>query len=374
MVIMEVMQWFKNSLSTRHEIAEGWKSQGKHVIGWTCTYTPEEVIYAAEALPVMVLGDLGGTKLADAYLPSNSCSFARSCFNAALRGDYGYLDGFVESNSCDNRGKIYDMWQHYTKIPNIYFINTPHTNTEKAHGFFYQEVVKLKEWLENTLGKAISDQSLKKVIEVYNENRLLLKRVYDLRMKNPPLISGVEALEISLSSTVTPKEELNKLLKRLLEEVPNRSNPPKEGVRLLLTGSVMDNTELIKIMEAVGGSVVADDWCTGSRYFWNLVGSDGDPLRAIARRYLDKIPSSFMYHHEERFKHVKEMAKRYGVEAAIIFVLKFCDTQMFDAPLLRDELKALDLPVLYLEWEHSMSGVAGLKTRIEAFIEMVGGV
>jgi len=89
---------------------------------------------------------------------------------------------------------------------------------------------------------------------------------------------------------------------------------------------------------------------------------------------LDKIPSSFMYHHEERFKHVLEMAKRYDVEAAVIFVLKFCDTHMFDAPLLRDELKTLDLPVLYLEWEHSMSGIAGLKTRIEAFIEMVGGV
>jgi benzoyl-CoA reductase subunit C len=322
----------------------------------------------------MVMGDLGGTKLADAYLPNNSCSFARSCFNAALRGDYDYLDGFVESNSCDNRGKIFDMWKNYVKVPNVYFINTPHTNTEKVHEFFYQEVVKFKEWLEKTFGTTVSDESLKNAIEVYNENRLLLKKVYDLRMKNPPLISGVEALETSLSSTVMPKEEHNKLLKQLLHEASSRSKLPKEGVRLLLTGSVMDNTELLKIIEAVGGSVVADDWCTGSRYFWNLADTRGNPILAIARRYLDKIPSSFMYNHEERFKHVVEMAKRYDVEAAIIFVLKFCDTQMFDAPLLRDELKALDLPVLYLEWEHSMSGMAGLKTRIEAFIEMVGGV
>jgi benzoyl-CoA reductase subunit C len=193
-------------------------------------------------------------------------------------------------------------------------------------------------------------------------------------MKDPPLVSGTEALEISLSSTVTPKEEHNKLLNQLLQEILSRSTVPKGGVRLLVTGSVMDNTELIKTIETVGGNVVADDWCTGSRYFWNLVDSGGNPLRALARRYLDKIPSSFMYSHEERFKHVVDMAKRYDVEAAIVFVLKFCDTHMFDAPLLRDELKALDLPVLYLEWEHSMSGLAGLKTRIEAFIEMVGGV
>jgi benzoyl-CoA reductase subunit C len=145
-------------------------------------------------------------------------------------------------------------------------------------------------------------------------------------------------------------------------------------VRLLVSGSVMDNTELLKIVEALGGSVVADDWCTGSRYFWNLVGSNSDPLRAIAERYLNKIPSSFMLDQREKFRHTLEMARRFDVEAAIIFVLKFCDTHMFDAPQLMEELKTLGLPVLYLEWEHSLSGLAQLKTRIEAFIEMVTGV
>jgi benzoyl-CoA reductase subunit C len=373
MVGMEILQSFRNSITNRHVVARCWKRQGRPVIGWTCTYTPEEVIQAADALPIMVVGDLGGTAQADRYMPDNSCSFVRSCFNAALRGDYDYLDGFVESNSCDNRGKAFDMWARYVKIPKMYFINAPHTNTEKAHAFFYQEVAKFKEWLQRIFSISISDQALGKAIEVYNTNRLLLKKVYDLRMEDPPLISGTEALEISLSSTVTPKEEHNRLLKQLLDQISDRSNLPKKGVRLIVTGSVMDNTELVKIIEAVGGSVVVDDWCTGSRYFWNLVDCSNDPLHAIARRYLDKIPSAFMYNHEARFNHVMEMAKRYDVDAAIIFVLKFCDTQMFDAPLLRDELKAIGLPVLYLEWEHTMSGVAGLKTRIEAFLEMVGG-
>jgi benzoyl-CoA reductase subunit C len=372
---MEILEKFHSLLLNKHANAMQWKKTwSRPVLGWTCTYTPEEIIYAADALPVMVMGDLGTTMLADAYLPSNSCSFARSCFNAVLRGDYDYLDGYVESNSCDNRGKIFDMWTHQSKVPNTYFINTPHTNTEKTHQFFYGEIVKFKEWIEKTFGKPISNQSLSKAIEVYNTNRRLLKEAYDLRKKNPPLLSGAEALETSLSSTVTPKEEHNKLLTQLVKDLPNRSDQPKAGIRLLVTGSVMDNTELVGTIESVGGTVVADDWCTGSRYFWNQVDARSEPLRAIARRYLDKIPSSFMYTHEARFKHVLEMAKNFNVEAAIIFVLKFCDTHMFDAPLLRDELKAAGLPVLYLEWEHSMSGIAGLKTRIEAFIEMVGGV
>ena len=372
--MMNVLSAFRNLLLTRHDVAKSWKDKGKCVIGWSCTYTPEELIYAANALPVMVFGDPGDTKLADVYLPVNTCSFPRSCFNSALKGDYNYLDGFVASSSCDNRDKIFDMWRHHVKIPYTHFVNTPHTRTERAHNFFYEEILRLKTSLEKTFEKIIPDAALKNAIQVYNENRLLLKKVYDLRRKEPPLISGVEALEIVLSSMVTSKEEHNKLLNHLLDEVSDRADPPRRGVRLFVSGSVMDNSELLKIVEAVGGSVVADDWCTGSRYFWDLVDSDSDPLRAIAKRYLNKIPSSFMLEQRERFRHTIDMAKQFDVEAAIIFVLKFCDTHMFDAPQLMEELKAIGLPVLYLEWEHSLSGLAQLKTRIEAFIEMVGGV
>ena len=371
---MSVLSPFRDLLLTRHDVAKSWKTRGKRLIGWSCTYTPEELIYAANALPVMVFGDPGDTKLADVYLPVNTCSFARSCFNSALLGDYNYLDGFVASSSCDNRDKIFDMWRYHVKIPYMHFINSPHTRTKRAHNFFYEEIFRFKASLERAFGEIISDAALKNAIQVYNENRLLLKKVYDLRRKEPPLISGVEALEFVLSSMVTSKEEHNKLVGHLLAEVSSRAELPKGGVRLLVSGSVMDNSELLKIVEAVGGSVVADDWCTGSRYFWDLVDPDSDPLRAIARRYLNKIPSSFMLEHEERFRHTIKMAKQFDVEAAIIFVLKFCDTHMFDAPQLTEELKAIGLPVLYLEWEHSLSGLAQLKTRIEAFIEMVGGV
>ncbi len=372
---MEALQPFRMTLSNRHKVAKQWKNTGHPVVGWTCTYTPEEVIYAAQALPVMVWGSLGDTSLADAYMPSNSCSFARSCFNSALRGEFDYLDAFVESTSCDNREKTFDMWKNYSKVPNLYLINTPHTNTESAHQFFYQQVTRFKEWLEKTFKTGISEDALRNAIAAYNENRNLLKKIYELKMKQPPLISGTEYLEIALSGLVMPKPEHSSLMKQFLDEVERRSDLPRKGLRLMVTGSVVDNTELVKLIESVGGTVVADDWCTGSRYFWNNVElGKGDPLKAIARRYLDKVPSSFMFMREQRFTHVAELAKRFNVDGVIMFLIKYCDTHMFDAPHMRDELKAMGLPVLYLEWEHSMSGFAGLKTRVEAFIEMVGGI
>ncbi|UCH31635.1 MAG: 2-hydroxyacyl-CoA dehydratase [Candidatus Bathyarchaeota archaeon] len=371
---MNILTAFKDSLLTRHNMAEKWSSGGKPVVGWSCTYTPEEIIYAADALPVMVFGNPESAKLADAYIPTNTCSFLRSNFNSALKGNYNYLDGFVASSSCDNRDKIFDMWRYYLKLPYFHFINTPHSKTRKAHKFFYEEILRFKTSLEETLGKRISASALKNAIQVYNENRSLLKRVYNLRRNDPPLISGAEALEIVLSSMIMEKKAHNKMLKKLLVEAPHRIDPPKDAVRVLISGSIMDNIDPFKIVESVGGNIVADDLCTGSAYFWDMVGSDTNPIRAITRRYLNKIPSAFMLEQKERFRHTIKMAKQFNVEAAIILVLKFCDAHMFDAPQLANELKEEGLPVLYLEWEHSLSGRAQLKTRIEAFMEMVGEV
>lgn len=372
--IVHALEPFRNSLLMRHDVAKRWKKEGKHVVGWTCTYTPEEIIYAANALPIRILGSLERTPLADAYLPQNVCSFCRSCFDQTLRGKYDYLDGYIVSNTCDNCGMMYNMWKYHVKVPFFYFINTPHTRSKKAHNFFYEEVSRLKESLESNFKTDISKESLKNAIKVYNENRVLLKKVYNLRKNKPPLISGVEALEIVLSSVLTSKEEHNRLLKQLLSQIEDRTDTPKGGTRLFVSGSVIDNTEMMKIVEGTGANVVADDLCTGSRYFWDLVNPTTDPLRAIADRYLDKVPCPFTVHSEGRFKHALELTKKYDVEGAIIFVLKFCDTHLFDAPILMEELKAQGLPVLYLEWEHAISGIAQLKTRIEAFIETISGV
>lgn len=369
---MEQLELFKTLISTDNKFIKEWKSRKKPVLGYSCSYTPEEIIYAGEILPVRVLGSLEPSKLADVYLPVNVCSFAKSCFNRALKGEYKFLDGYVVSNSCDNQNKIYDLWRHCTTIHKTYFINTPHSTAENSLQFFYKELERFKEWLTKSFEVAISEENLKNTLKIFNENRKLLRLVYELRRRNPPLVSGSEALEIVLSSMMIPKDEHNRLLHDLLDEIERREDMPKRGVRLLVSGSVMGNSELLRLIESVGGCVVADDLCTGSRYFWNLAKENREPMMAIAERYLLKIPCPFMSSSEERFKHVREMVKLFNVEGAIIFSLKFCDVHSFDAPLLAEELRQNEgLPVLCLEWEHSLSGIAQLRTRIEAFIEML---
>jgi len=369
---MKLLEQFRALTSTDNTFIKEWKNRNKPILGYACSYTPEEIIYAARILPIRILGSLEPAKLADVYLPVNVCSFVKSGLNKALKGEYSFLDGYVFSNSCDSRNKIYDLWRYCTTVSKGYFINTPNSTSENALRYFYEELERFKGWLMENFETEISEESLKEAIRVFNENKRLLRQVYGLRKQSPPLISGSEALDIVLSSMMIPKEEHNRLLQILLDEIGKRDDSPKEGVRLLISGSVMDNSELLRLIESVGGSVVADDLCTGSRYFWNLVNHNEAPLRAIAERYLRKIPSPYMSSSQERFKHAREMAKLFDVEGAIIFSLKFCDVHSFDAPLLAEELREKEgIPVLCLEWEHSLSGIAQLRTRIEAFIEML---
>jgi len=368
----EMLELFRTLISADNKFIKEWKCRNKPVLGYACSYTPEEIIYAAEILPIRVLGGLEPPKLADIHLPVNVCSFAKSCLNKALKEEYNVLDGYVVSNSCDNQNKIYDLWRHCTTIHKTYFVNTPHSTTEKALKFFYEELERFKQWLTKNFEAEISEEDLKDAIKIFNENRRLLKQIYELRRQNPPLVSGSEALEIVLSSMMIPKDEHSKLLHALLGEIEKREDLIKGGVRLLVSGSVIGNSELLKLIESVGGCVAADDLCTGSRYFWNLVKENGEPVRAIAERYLHKVPCPFMYSFEERLKHVREMVKLFDVEGVLIFSLKSCDVHSFDAPLLAEELRGNEgLPALCLEWEHALSGIAQLRTRIEAFIEML---
>jgi len=369
---MEPLELFKTLISADNEFTREWKRRKKPILGYASSYTPEEIIYAGGILPIRVFGSLEPSKLADVYLPVNVCSFAKSCFNRALKGEYSLLDAYVISNSCDNQTKIYDFWRHCVPVNKTYFINTPHSTTKRALKFFHNELERFKKWLVKNFEVEISAENLKNTIKVYNENRKLLKQIYELRKRNPPLVSGSEALEIVLSSMMIPKEEHNKLLRTLLDKIEKREDLPKGGVRLLVSGSVMDNSELLRLVESVRGCVVADDLCTGSRYFWNTVNENEEPTKAIAERYLHKIPCPFMSSSEGRFRHVMEMVKLFNVKGIIIFSLKFCDVHSFDAPILAEELRENEgMPVLCLEWEHSLSGIAQLRTRIEAFIEML---
>src|SRR4030042_416784 len=107
------------------EPVKEWKEQGRKVIGWQCTYVPEEIIYAAGMLPIRVTGGYKELDLEDAnaYLYINSCSSVRSCLQLGLEKQYDFLDGFVAGSTCDGARRLADVWGRYLSIPGIYVLS-----------------------------------------------------------------------------------------------------------------------------------------------------------------------------------------------------------------------------------------------------------
>jgi len=361
---------FQELFEMRDSVATEWKRKsGKKIVGCISTYVPEEIVYAAEFLPVEIIGKVEAFAKADAYLPSFSCSFMRGFLEKLLGKEYEYLDLVALPSLCDSIWGFYSIWRALSPDIRIYLLHYPSQRSKEASNYFVGVVERFKSFMERFAGKDISDRDLRAAMEVYDENRRLLKSLYELRKKESPPISGVEALEVVLSSMTTPKLLHNRLLKKLLGEIEEREEYPKGDVRLLVSGHVIEDPDVLRVIENSGSLLVSDDLDTGSRYFWFLVDGVANPIEAISKRYFE-LPSPYGSSFADRIKYLSDMVKEFRVEGIVFLTRKFCDPYLFDYPILGQAMKEEGVPSLLLEYEYPLAKAA-LKTRVEAFVEML---
>jgi bzd-type benzoyl-CoA reductase N subunit len=351
------------------------KSQGKKVFGWLCTYVPEEIIHAAGALPIRIVGSTRETELEDgtAYFYVNNCSFSRSCLQLGLRGEYDFLDGVVGGSTCDGARRLFDLWRNYIGTPFHHVLTVPRKYTQRAHDLYRNQLEAFHSHLEEFLGIQITEEALRHSIEVYNESRMLLRALYELRKLDSPPITGAETLEVLNASFRMPKELFNQQLRELLGQLPRSSNGHNGRARLMITGSVLVNPEFIKSIEELGALVVADELCTSTRYWSDpVVLDDGKtPLQAISERYLNNFPCARMFPSDERFDRILDLARQFEVDGVVSQIIRYCVPYAHDLPLLADRLEAEGIPTLSLDVEHGTSGSGQIQTRVQAFLEML---
>jgi bzd-type benzoyl-CoA reductase N subunit len=355
------------------EIME-WKKAGKKVIGWLCTYVPEEVIHAAGVLPVRITGYSREMELDDgnAYLYVNNCSFTRSCFQLGIRGEYDFLDGVVGGSTCDGVRRLFDLWRIYLKPGYWQVMTVPRKTTARAHALYLDQCRQFKESFEKFLGYEITDDALKHSIGVINEQRSLLKQLYELRKRDNPPVSGAETMEVLSAATRMSKERFNILLRDYLAELAASRKTYKPRARLMVAGSVLTNADFIRSIEELGALVVTDELCTSTRYWSDPVVLDGmKPLEAIARRYLDNFPCARMFPSDGRFNRIIQLARDYRVDGVISEIIRYCVPYAHDLPLLMERLKEAGFPTLALDVEYNTSGSGQIRTRVQAFLEML---
>ena len=368
--------WFKE----RHKYAEEWKkrTRGK-IMGYLCTYVPEELLYAANILPVRIFGGHNPTTatLADAYIYNAMfCPYCRDCLAQGLSGAYSYLDGIMTAQSCIHMRQVYYIWKENIPVEFGHNLIIPHGMQSKGSvDHFYNELMMFKEAMEKWLGIDIDDDDVREGIKIVNENRRLLREIYELRKRDKPPILGHEALEIVITSQFIDKREHNEALKKLIEEAKDKDRGYPLDARLLVTGSENDEVEFFRrIEEDLGLIVVIDEQCTGSRYFWNLTETNGDPLKAIAKRYVERpiCPSKDWPEHK-RYEFIRELAREWRVDGALLIQQKFCMPHELDIPGLKEMLENDGIKTYHLEFDVTVPW-GQFQTRIEAFKEELIGL
>jgi benzoyl-CoA reductase subunit C len=364
---------FENWYRNRHDYAKEWKKRtGGKIVGTFCTYVPEEILYAVDILPVRILGSHEPQDVSEPHIFAMFCPFCRDCLAQGLKGRFDYLDGITIAQSCLHIRQAFTSWDLHIPVDFNYYLPHP-MNVQSSHAVPYlkEELKAFKKAIEEWTGKKISDDDIKRGIEIMNKNRQLLQQVYELRKAPNPPLTGLEAMYMVVSSQMVDKREHNKALEELLQKLPSRTldNP---GERLMILGSEDDDTEFVAMVESLGARFVIDDHCTGTRYFNTLVNTNGDLLGSIAERYINRIPCpSKDWPQRTRLDHIVQLAKEYDVQGAIIMQMKFCDPHELDTVVIKETLeKDLGIQTLFLEFDVTVP-IGQFKTRVEAFLEII---
>jgi bzd-type benzoyl-CoA reductase N subunit len=358
------------------------KKQGQKVIGYLCAFVPAELITAAGLVPFRIKGDVNEpiTK-ADTEMETIVCPLVRSCFDMALKGNYEFLDGLVVPHACDSICRTYDVWKYTLDLPYAHFINMPHGTGDASLDFYGDILNTFRASLAKFTGKEISDQALAGAIKLHNQNRAKVKELYELRKASPPLISGEELTKVLIAAMSLPVEESIEMLGSVIAEVKGRGEvSARKPARIMVIGAQVDDIAFVKLIEDSGAWVVADDLCPGAREFLSSVDVTTDPVAGLAERYLRKIKCGRTYREmegnyeeylEDRFGHIGRMIDDFGVDGVVLYIYKYCDPFGFEVPQIKSYVEAKGTPVLYLEDEYSMSTIGRLRTRIQAFLEML---
>lgn len=356
---------------------ENWRRQGGKVVGYFCSAVPGEIITAAGLLPFrMRATGSKGTELSDAYFSNINCGFPRHCFNMALLGKYDFLDGVICVSSCDHIRRVYDNWKRYVKKPAfLEMLGLPRKTGGPQVEWYQGEIENLKKRIENHFDVKITDERLWEAIRLHNETRCLQRKLYKLRKRENPPITGAETLAIMVAGTAMPRKHYNGLLKGLLDEISQYKSNADYSARLMITGGILDDPAFVRVVEDVGGLVVADSLCFGSRSMWNDVSEGkGEPMSALARYYIVDRPSCPRMFGEQakRSKFVMDIVREFKVDGVIGERLMFCDQWLVEHFMQGEDFKEAGIPFLELDREYILSGVGQLRTRVQAFLETMG--
>ena len=376
------MQWFDDAVEASHgaRVAEiaAYRKAGGRSIGTFCIYVPEEIALAAGVLPIPLCGGTNwSVDYADRMFPRDICPLIRSTFGMAFSNTCPYKrlhDGVVGETTCDAKKKAWDLL-------GFQVMEVPQKKGDLDRALWLSEVQRFRKYVEGLSGVAVTPERLRECIILANRRRAVLQKINAFRRLPEPPISGLDALLVSqvalnqdIPAFLAACEELIHELERRVQRGISAYQGPGPRVLLAGTPSPMGNAKVHYALESSGLRVVADESCTGIRYYRDLVDESAEDLdgmiEAIANRYMS-IDCSCFSPNTERVEHVLRMIKEYGAEGVVHNILSFCHTYNVESKVIDRALAAVHVPSLKIVTDYSFEDLEQLKVRVESFGELL---
>ncbi|MCX5757873.1 MAG: 2-hydroxyacyl-CoA dehydratase family protein [Candidatus Hydrogenedentes bacterium] len=372
--ILNELRFFQDTCVDCYKTAREAATEGHKVAGYMCSYSPQELLHAAGYFPVRVIGRLGATPRADALMQAFICSFARSTFDAGLSGEFDFLDIMLFAHTCDTMQNLADLWQSNCPGMKTIITSVPNVHAGPASAtYFRKELERVRGCIEAIAGP-IADERLIESIRLYDRHREQMRNLYALRRTCPQGMTGTEMMSVILSSFLVPKEEHLGHVVALIDALKNtRTDSISDRPKVIVGGSVCQAVDFIAAIEGAGCLVVDDDLCMGTRsYLLPPPSPCVDPMDALTQAYLARTPCPAI--HKPGFDPAVLMLERVqqtGADGVVFLVTKFCDPFGFDYPHVNSKLEAAGIPSLMLEIEQHLPVSEQVRTRMEAFVEIL---
>ncbi len=355
--------------------AQEWQQKGKKVIGIIDSYVPEEVLYAAGILPIRIMHvSHKYITLAHAYRVVHTDAYYTNVLEALLKKELPFIDGFVFTNRDDDSRRLCDVVDSVVKPPIAHLMHIPRTTTSPAVRRLGEEIVHLGEALNKVWGLNVSDDALRQAAGVYNKNRELMGKLYELRKQDVPPLTGAEFLGLTTAAMVMPKDVFNQKLEPLMGYLEKRQAPIRHRrPRLIVSSDALDSREYIELVETTGALVAMDDLDTGSRYFTLLTDTSATDIKAaLASRYLNRPGCPRMMSWDTQIALIIQLIRDYRIDGFVELPLRNSFAREFRTPILMHALEEAQIPAITLKREYEYTNEAQLATRIGGFIEMLG--
>ena len=373
-IFEEFAEQRQKSFLTMKEI----KDKGTPVIGAYCTYFPQEIAMAMGAVTVGLCSTSDETiPIAERDLPKNLCPLVKSSYGFAVSDKcpfFYFSDVVVGETTCDGKKKMYELMKDFK---NVYIMELPNTQNAEALKLWKSEIIRFKEYLEETFNVEITEEKLRHAVHVAKEGRLALRRFYELMKNDPAPMDGSNLFGVLYGSQFKfdrekMPAEIDALREKIEKEYAEGEKPARKK-RILLTGCPSSGApmKVVKSIEANGGNVVCYENCGGAKSVDRLIDEDTDDIyQAIAERYL-AIGCSVMTPNPNRYELLGRLLEEYQIEGVVEMTLQACHTYNIEAKSIEKFVNSKGIPYMHVETDYSQTDVGQLDTRIAAFLEMI---